>query len=171
MAQIDHLGQTGTQEIILFFSARTRLHHSSGIRKVFKNSLRNPAISRYHFGTFIKQIQLVQSCSGRTRIAVRKIEETHLRHRQTPSRRSASFISQQHKPGNFSRCPNNGYNGYAGTPMDDLTAAAGLTRRALYHNFGDKRGLLAAVVEKVNREMAEAARMMAETPQVRKLKI
>ena len=50
--------------------------------------------------------------------------------------------------------------GYAGTSMDDLTAAAGLTRGALYHNFGDKRGLLAAVVEQVDGEMA--ARAVAE---------
>ena len=52
--------------------------------------------------------------------------------------------------------------GYAGTSMDDLTAAAGLTRGALYHNFGDKRGLLAAVVEEVDREMAAAAMAEAE---------
>lgn len=51
-------------------------------------------------------------------------------------------------------------NGYANTSMDDLTAAVGLTRGALYHNFGDKRGLLAAVVEQVDDEMA--ARAMAE---------
>lgn len=53
-------------------------------------------------------------------------------------------------------------NGYAGTSMDDLTAAAGLTRGALYHNFGDKRGLLAAVVEQVDGEMAAAAMAQAE---------
>ena len=52
--------------------------------------------------------------------------------------------------------------GYAGTSMDDLTAAAGLTRGALYHNFGDKRGLLAAVVEQVDGEMAAAATAKAE---------
>ncbi len=43
--------------------------------------------------------------------------------------------------------------GYAGTSMDDLTAAAGLTRGALYHHFGDKQGLLAAVVEQIDGEM------------------
>lgn len=52
--------------------------------------------------------------------------------------------------------------GYAGTSMDDLTAAAGLTRGALYHNFGDKRGLLAAVVEEVDGEMAAGAMAEAE---------
>lgn len=30
--------------------------------------------------------------------------------------------------------------GYAATVMDDLTAQAGLTRGALYHHFGDKKG-------------------------------
>ena len=34
--------------------------------------------------------------------------------------------------------------GYADASMDALTAEAGLTRGALYHNFGDKRGLFAA---------------------------
>ena len=45
--------------------------------------------------------------------------------------------------------------GYAATSMDDLTAAAGLTRGALYHHFGDKSGLLAAVVEQIDGEMDE----------------
>lgn len=43
--------------------------------------------------------------------------------------------------------------GYAATSMDDFTAAAGLTRGALYHHFGDKKGLLAAVVEQIDGEM------------------
>jgi len=45
--------------------------------------------------------------------------------------------------------------GYAHTSMDDLTARAGLTRGALYHHFGDKKGLLAAVVEQLDAEMDE----------------
>jgi len=45
-----------------------------------------------------------------------------------------------------------GEQGYANTSMDDFTAAAGLTRGALYHHFGDKRGLLAAVVEQIDEE-------------------
>lgn len=43
--------------------------------------------------------------------------------------------------------------GYAHTSMDDFTAEAGLTRGALYHHFGDKKGLLAAVVEQIDAEM------------------
>lgn len=48
--------------------------------------------------------------------------------------------------------------GYAAASMDDLTADAGLTRGALYHNFGDKRGLLAAVVDQIDTEMAGRAK-------------
>lgn len=48
--------------------------------------------------------------------------------------------------------------GYAAASMDALTAEAGLTRGALYHNFGDKRGLLAAVVDQIDSEMADYAR-------------
>jgi len=51
--------------------------------------------------------------------------------------------------------------GYANASMDDLTAEAGLTRGALYHNFGDKRGLLAAVVDQLDGEMAARAREIA----------
>ena len=47
--------------------------------------------------------------------------------------------------------------GYAAASMDELTADAGLTRGALYHNFGDKRGLLAAVVHQIDAEMAARA--------------
>lgn len=47
--------------------------------------------------------------------------------------------------------------GYAAASMDELTAEAGLTRGALYHNFGDKRGLLAAVVHQIDEEMASRA--------------
>lgn len=48
--------------------------------------------------------------------------------------------------------------GYAASSMDELTASVGLTRGALYHNFGDKKGLLAAVVAQIDGEMAERAR-------------
>lgn len=48
--------------------------------------------------------------------------------------------------------------GFAGASMDELTAEAGLTRGALYHNFGDKKGLLAAVVDQIDTAMASKAR-------------
>ena len=43
--------------------------------------------------------------------------------------------------------------GYAQTSMDELTASVGLTRGALYHHFGDKKGLLQAVVQQVDGEL------------------
>src|ERR1700731_2540895 len=43
--------------------------------------------------------------------------------------------------------------GYARASMDDFTAAAGLTRGALYHHFGDKKGLLEAVVQQIDAEI------------------
>ncbi|WP_026621122.1 AcrR family transcriptional regulator (plasmid) [Ensifer sp. WSM1721] len=45
--------------------------------------------------------------------------------------------------------------GYAEASMDDFTAEAGLTRGALYHHFGDKRGLLQAVIQEIDAEMTE----------------
>ena len=47
--------------------------------------------------------------------------------------------------------------GFAASSMDELTADAGLTRGALYHNFGDKKGLLGAVIAEVDGEMAAQA--------------
>lgn len=43
--------------------------------------------------------------------------------------------------------------GYANASMDDFTAEAGLTRGALYHHFGDKKGLFEAVVAQIDTEM------------------
>jgi len=51
--------------------------------------------------------------------------------------------------------------GFAAAAMDELTAEAGLTRGALYHNFGDKRGLLAAVVDQIDAGMAARAQQAA----------
>ncbi|MEN3232123.1 MULTISPECIES: TetR/AcrR family transcriptional regulator [Methylobacterium] len=52
--------------------------------------------------------------------------------------------------------------GFAASSMDDLTAAAGLTRGALYHNFGDKKGLLQAVVDRIDAEMAARLAVVGE---------
>lgn len=52
--------------------------------------------------------------------------------------------------------------GYAAASMDDLTAEADLTRGALYHNFGDKKGLLQAVIDQIDAEMLERMRAVQE---------
>jgi AcrR family transcriptional regulator len=52
--------------------------------------------------------------------------------------------------------------GYAEASMDEMTASAGLTRGALYHNFGDKKGLLWAVVAQIDAEMVERLRAVRE---------
>lgn len=55
--------------------------------------------------------------------------------------------------------------GYAEASMDEFTAAAGLTRGALYHHFGDKKGLLAAVVNQIDGEMMQRLNQLsAEAP-------
>src|SRR5688572_8387088 len=55
--------------------------------------------------------------------------------------------------------------GYADASMDDFTAGAGLTRGALYHHFGDKKGLLQAVIQQVDAEMtARLSRVSAAAP-------
>ena len=51
--------------------------------------------------------------------------------------------------------------GFAASSMDELTGDVGLTRGALYHNFGDKKGLLGAVVAEIDGEMAARARQAA----------
>jgi AcrR family transcriptional regulator len=44
--------------------------------------------------------------------------------------------------------------GYAATSTEELVAAVGLTRGALYHHFGNKQGLFEAVLEQVQLELA-----------------
>lgn len=56
-----------------------------------------------------------------------------------------------------------GDRGYAAASMDDLTAQAGLTRGALYHHFGDKKGLLAAVVAQIDAEMDRHLQEISDT--------
>ncbi|NBH02971.1 TetR/AcrR family transcriptional regulator [Amycolatopsis sp. SID8362] len=45
--------------------------------------------------------------------------------------------------------------GYQAVPADEITRAAGVTRGALYHHYGDKQGLFRAVVEELERELTE----------------
>jgi AcrR family transcriptional regulator len=45
--------------------------------------------------------------------------------------------------------------GFAGVSAEQLVAAAGVTRGALHHHFGDKHGLFLAVIEEVERENTE----------------
>jgi AcrR family transcriptional regulator len=57
--------------------------------------------------------------------------------------------------------------GYAAASMDDLTAEAGLTRGALYHNFGDKKGLLQAVIDQIDAEMMARMRAVQDRAETR----
>ena len=56
-----------------------------------------------------------------------------------------------------------GTQGYARTSMDEFTAQVGLTRGALYHHFGDKQGLLAAVVAQIDAEMNERLQVVLDS--------
>jgi AcrR family transcriptional regulator len=44
--------------------------------------------------------------------------------------------------------------GYHATPSEDVVAKAGVTSGALYHHFGDKRGLFRAAFDAVEKELA-----------------
>ena len=50
-----------------------------------------------------------------------------------------------------------GSQGYAATSLDEITAAAGVTKGALYHHFADKEGVFRAVFEQVEREVSDQA--------------
>ncbi|QWU47441.1 MULTISPECIES: TetR/AcrR family transcriptional regulator [Bacillus] len=52
--------------------------------------------------------------------------------------------------------------GYVNTSMDDFTASVGLTRGAIYHHFGDKKGLLEAVVKEIDMEMDNKLRKVSD---------
>ncbi|WP_280275499.1 TetR/AcrR family transcriptional regulator [Nocardia wallacei] len=55
--------------------------------------------------------------------------------------------------------------GYASVSAEEIVSAAGVTRGALHHHYGDKRGLFLAVLERLETEnTAEIARALAELP-------
>ena len=54
--------------------------------------------------------------------------------------------------------------GFAGVGTAELVVAAGLTRGALYHQFGDKTALFLAVLEQVEQELAQrVAQVLADS--------
>jgi len=57
--------------------------------------------------------------------------------------------------------------GYTAASMDDFTAAAGLTRGALYHHFGDKKGLFEAVVMEIDGEMTARLKAVSSSAPTR----
>lgn len=52
--------------------------------------------------------------------------------------------------------------GYADTAAEDLTADAALTRGALYHHFGGKKGLLEAVIAEIDAETSQRLKRIVE---------
>lgn len=52
--------------------------------------------------------------------------------------------------------------GFAHTTMEDITSAVGLTRGALYHHFGNKEGLLLAVIEQIESEVGERLQAVSD---------
>jgi AcrR family transcriptional regulator len=46
-------------------------------------------------------------------------------------------------------------NGFAGTALEDIVRDAGITTGALYHHFGNKKGLFRAVAESIEQEILE----------------
>ncbi len=53
--------------------------------------------------------------------------------------------------------------GFADVPADQVVSAAGVTRGALHHHFGDKRGLFRAVFEQLEAEIVtDLARLVGE---------
>lgn len=53
--------------------------------------------------------------------------------------------------------------GFAAVPADEIVSAAGVTRGALHHHFGDKRGLFRAVFEQIEGEIvADLGRLVGD---------
>lgn len=50
-----------------------------------------------------------------------------------------------------------GQQGYAGTSVEEIVAAAGVTKGALYHHFSDKETLFRIVFERIQQEVSDQA--------------
>jgi AcrR family transcriptional regulator len=63
--------------------------------------------------------------------------------------------------------------GYSGVGTEEIVRAAGLTRGALYHQFGGKRGLFEAVYAHIEHELAEqiAAKAMSAADPLETLRV
>lgn len=55
--------------------------------------------------------------------------------------------------------------GFAGTSAEQIVAAAGVTRGALYHHFAGKKGVFRAVVEQIQAEIDQRVRAAVERVQ------
>jgi AcrR family transcriptional regulator len=60
-----------------------------------------------------------------------------------------------------------GTTGFSEASMDDFTAGAGLTRGALYHHFGDKKGLFEAVLLQIDDEMSARLKIVSQSAPTR----
>lgn len=52
--------------------------------------------------------------------------------------------------------------GFADISLEDMTAAAQMTRGALYHHFGSKTGLFCAIVDDIDEEISRAFERVSE---------
>lgn len=75
---------------------------------------------------------------------------------QTPERRSqAERRAETHKQVLDSACRLFGEKGYASTSLEDIGIDCGLTTRPIYHYFGNKKALFAAVNEAMENRIIE----------------
>ncbi|HZU78842.1 MAG TPA: TetR family transcriptional regulator, partial [Acidimicrobiales bacterium] len=83
--------------------------------------------------------------------AARMVKRESAQHRRTQAERSEATRRAllEHARTLFAA------KGYAGAGREEIVAAAGVTRGALQHHFGDKLALFQAVYEAVEQEVVE----------------
>lgn len=95
------------------------------------------------------EIQTVCMSSGKSKLT--KAEQTARTRRAILDRARQLFVTQ----------------GYAATGTEEIIADLGITRGALYHQFGSKQGVFSAIIEEAFREIArhiEARAIEVEEP-------